>query len=212
MIWPFLCVDNFFDDPQRIKEWAETLEYHKEIYPGMRTCSLHETEPNFFEWVNHKILALLYPMEDTSLIWNASTSFSLVPPGIEYDGWVHTDAPAELTAIIYLTDQPNCGTQLFTPTLAPKLVHHDKKIEYLKGNLVDGIEELKEANNSQFDVSITVKSCWNRLIMFDSSQYHATEPYMNNTTESRLTLVSFFNKIQHKDRALKLHIPEMRRR
>jgi hypothetical protein len=213
MIWPFLCVDNFFYDLHGIKAWAEKLEYHKEIYPGLRTQSLHLTEPNFFEWVNYKILALLYPMEESSLIWNASTAFSLVPPGIEHDGWVHTDTPAEISAIIYLTDQANCGTQIFTPkVVAPRLVHHDKKIEYLKGNTVEDIQELKKSNNEQFDVSVTVKSCWNRLIMFDSGQYHATEPYMNNTTESRLTLVSFFNKIQHKDRALKLHIPEMRRR
>jgi hypothetical protein len=214
MNWPLVCVDNFFDDPSKIVEYADTLEYQAEKWnPGIRTPSLHVINNDFFVWVNKKILALFYPNQIDYISWTAHTCFVKVPPNLYHDGWVHTDQ-AEFTAIIYLSDLKNCGTTIFDPiTSYTSLKNTDAKISYFKDQTSQtDVAEKKLENNENFEESIIIKSKFNRLVIFDSSRLHAAVPYISDSHEQRLTMITNMKMVQSStEHQLKFPISEMRR-
>jgi hypothetical protein len=215
MNWPLICVDNFFDNPEKIVEFSKDLDYSKDgKNPGLRTKSLDMINYDFFNWVNTKILSLIFPNEIRNIKYISHTSFAKVPPNLIYDGWVHTDE-AEFTAIIYLSDLKNCGTKIYTPiTPYPVLKHHESKLEYFNNpdDCHNNLENLKNENNSNFEESILIKSKYNRLLVFDSHQYHSSEVYLSDEHNERLTLISFFTKIDsYSETQLKFPISQMKR-
>ena len=61
-------IDNFFEDPDKIVKWANTLSYKKDIkkrWPGKRCCvceiALHNEDNNFVKKFIEKILSIKYP-------------------------------------------------------------------------------------------------------------------------------------------------------
>ena len=49
MIWPTLCVDNFFDEPNKVIELSKSLDYESSnVYPGKRSIDLHIHHEEFF--------------------------------------------------------------------------------------------------------------------------------------------------------------------
>ena len=47
-IFPILCQDDFFDNPDEIREYALSLDYKSDEnghWPGVRTRPLHEINP-----------------------------------------------------------------------------------------------------------------------------------------------------------------------
>jgi hypothetical protein len=214
MIWPTVCVDNFFDDPIKVKNFALNLNYKKDPegkWPGERTDYLHAIDRNFFEYVCTKIIRLLYPMDYSNIYFNAVQNFQKVNGGVfKNQGWVHTDFPKEITAIIYLSEHKNCGTSLFyKKDFNFNLIHNDKKQEMYKNTKKDFSFFLNE-NNNQFEKTLTINSKFNRLVLFDSSHYHAADKFNDSSIkEDRLTLVTFFNQIGGEN--IKYPIPEMKR-
>ena len=63
MLFPnFVCVDNFFDNPEEVVNFSQKLEYFNETTcPGKRSKILHEVDYDFFNWVNLKICSVFYP-------------------------------------------------------------------------------------------------------------------------------------------------------
>ena len=65
-------------------------------------------------------------------------------------------------------------------------------------------------NNEKFDKILTIDSKFNRLLLFDSNQYHAAEKFKEqDIDEDRLTLITFFTNIS--GNCNKYPITEMRR-
>ena len=54
MLFPsFICVDNFFDNPDEVVNLSKKFEYENKTHcPGKRTKELHELDWAFFNWVN----------------------------------------------------------------------------------------------------------------------------------------------------------------
>lgn len=219
MLYPFLCVDNFFNDPDEIVEYSKKFKYESsQNYPGKRTESLHVLDMDFYLWVNDKILSVLYPNDHNNLYYRAGTHFQTVPSGLEHDGWVHYD-DCEFTCIIYLNKNKNCGTSIFSPIQQHyrcdeqkgKSLYYQDPTSYLN---VNSLKDEKKQNNDKFEESIIVKSKYNRMILFDGFMFHAADPFLDqHSTEDRLTLISFFFGVQFKagERNLKYPISQMRR-
>jgi len=214
MLWPFFCVDNFFDNPDEIVDYANTLDFLPCKNPGTRTDALNYVNEEFFSWINKKILSVLYPMNYKDIAYNATTMFCKVPPNLEHDGWIHEDN-CEFSCIIYLSNQKDCGTTIFSPKQQhlKKYENQEKKAQYfVDQTITDGVAEQKQKNNERFEESIIVNPKYNRLIIFDGKMSHAAQTYMSSTsTQPRLTLNSFFNNLTSTDGALKYHGAEMRR-
>ena len=127
-------------------------------------------------------------------------------------GWVHTD-PDEFTSIIFLSNHKKCGTSLFKKAkITSQVINSEFKYNYYKNTEKIKTEEEKylKENNDQFEKTLTLNSRFNRLILFDSSNFHAAEKYgEENINEDRLTLVTFFTGVIGNEN--KYPISEMRR-
>lgn len=201
MIYPTIILDNFFNDPLKVVNYANSLEYYQDSegrWPGKKTKEIHEINKVFFEQFGAKVLSILYPTI-TDKGFNCSLCFQKISKEYVHKGWVHQDmAIADFTAIVYLSQHTECGTSLFDSKnlTSVKGLNGEKKIDmYLTKNFKKGTQYLNE-NNDQFIETVKINSKFNRLIMFDAAQYHAAQKFIeNNIEEDRLTLIGFFNNI-----------------
>tara|TARA_B100001939_G_C16887641_1_gene593836 strand:- start:719 stop:1330 length:612 start_codon:yes stop_codon:yes gene_type:complete len=202
MIWPTLCVDNFFDEPDKIIEISSDLDYEtSKVYPGKRSIDLHKKHPEFFAWVSNKIMSALYPIEWPKITWHNSAFFQKVPSGLKNDGWVHQDPSCEFTAIIYLSKDVDAGTSIYLPKTFYKTSR-----THVGGSVKD-----RDIHNSKFKETINLKGIFNRLVILDSHSLHAA--HVNNSGKERLTLICFFSNVRSsiEHQQLKYIIPSIKR-
>jgi len=216
MIWPTIIVDNFFDEPEKIVNYSKTLEYIKDSggeWPGVRSKSIGEVDNLFYNWINYKIIRLMYPMNHSEMNWKSTQYFQKIDGNIyKNHGWIHSDSPAEFTVIIYLSNHKNCGTSLYDKKkLFNSSMHGDKKEEIYKTlNFKNETKYLKE-NEDLFEKNLTIDSKFNRIVIFDSNQYHAADKFNDNkNNEERTTLITFFYSLNCE--YIKYPITEMRRK
>lgn len=216
MLWPTICVDDFFNDPLSVVNFANSLDFKKDPegkWPGERTELLHNTNNDFFNYTTTKIMSVLFPMNFQNLNWKAIQTFQRINGNIyTNNGWVHSD-PDELTAIIYLSNHKKCGTSLFKKIKVTSTFKNTKfKNNYYKNTEKIKTEEEKylKENNDEFEKTLTLNSRFNRLVLFDSRNLHAAEKFgEENLNEDRLTLITFFRSIIGNEN--KYPISEMRR-
>ena len=62
MIYPTIIIDNFFTDPDEVRNIGLQLPKldNYDLYPGVRTKPLHETRPDFFNWSTNKIASAMF--------------------------------------------------------------------------------------------------------------------------------------------------------
>ena len=200
MIWPTLCVDNFFDEPNKVIELSKSLDYESSnVYPGKRSINLHIHHEEFFNWVSNKIMSALYPAEWPNIAWYNTEYFQKITSGLKNDGWVHQDKSNEFTAIIYLSQNTEAGTSIYLP----KTFYKESKT---KGSVKD-----RDLHNSKFKETINIKGVFNRLAILDSHSYHAA--HVNNSGKERLTLICFFSNIKStvENKQLKYIVPTLKR-
>jgi hypothetical protein len=218
MQWPTLIVDNFFTDPHAIVKLSKTFKYVQDSenrWPGTRTSPLHEADNKFFLWSTRKILALLYPSQvliTGGLHWQAGQYFQRVPyKTYGEEGWVHSDATnTEFTSIIYLSDHPQSGTCLYEGkhfnTDAAFLKKKEKFYKDFKD--LNRMEKYRDKCNSEFRKKVELFSNFNRLVLFDGANWHASRN-ADKSESDRLTLITFFTEVTGKD--VKYPVPQMRR-
>ena len=217
MQWATLIVDNFFTDPHAIVSLSQTFKYQRDEeykWAGTRTPPTHEVDSDFFRWSTRKIMALLYPvqvMNEGTVQWQAKQYFQRVS-GNTYgkEGWVHGDSPFEFTAIIYLSDHEDSGTCLYEgkqfnaqPTQLDEKQRFNKDLKDRKR-----MEKYKDKNNSKFRKKVELFSNFNRLVLFDAYEWHASRNSENSKSD-RLTLITFFRNITGK--GIAYPITQMRR-
>jgi hypothetical protein len=199
MIYPTVCLDNFFNDPLKVLEFSNSLQFYKDEegkWPGERSKPLHEIDPLFFNNYGLKVMSILYP-NIKNISFNCILYFQKIPKEYINEGWVHKDEDIDFTSIVYLSKHKNCGTSIFNSKKINSIPinNNEKKDMYLKKDFVNTMDHLKN-NNDQFEETINIKSKFNRFIMFDAAQFHAAQKFTeNNVAEDRLTLIGFFNNI-----------------
>ena len=203
MLYPITVVDDFFTKPDVIKNYSKEFNYQPcqwGQFPGTRSPKLgvENHTYNFFDFVCRKFISILYPHQVQDIDFKASLQFQRISNEFKNPGFVHSDYPAELTAIVYLSDHENCGTSFFEPIFIPDGIRQTDEIKnnIYKFKYFD--KELETANecNKHFKETLTVSSKYNRAVLFDSSYYHGVKNFINeNTEEDRLTLIAFFDFI-----------------
>ena len=217
MIWPVLCVDDFYHNPDQVIEFANSLDFYKSTgeHPGQRTKPLHEIDNRFFLHTTKKIVSSLYPNDIGNIEWSAMQYFQKIDPKIHKTrGFIHQDTNYEFTSIIYLTKNLNSGTCLYRRI---KEVMPDHS--HLRNDSFKNIEKLEEnsfkkaldKNNKCFEKTVEFKSLKNRMILFDGSLDHGVENF-GEDDEIRLTLVTFFSYLKRIDnQPLKYHSAQCKR-
>ena len=214
MLFPTLCIDNFFPNPDKILKLAQSLEFNRvDAIPGYRSAPLHEIDYELYNHVNLKIAAALYPNNIHTLQFDGVSMFQLTKSNL-YDGWVHRDDDgAVLTAIIYLSDCDS-GTSIYHKK-NPYWTHGREgnmgKHEYFGAyenyteSDLEKVRESRSRNNEPFEETMSFKGRFNRMICFDAKHFHAAQ--VLDESDDRLILISFIREISLADTAIFYHVP-----
>ena len=208
------CVDNFFDNPDLIREFALSLDMKPSIdgsWAGFRSKSLHEIDNEFHVNIFLKVLSVYYDLKYADISWETGKAFFQSIPkykGLDSinKGWVHMDSNDELAGLIYLTPNanPDSGTSLcrikdeFKQTYVPYARTPDKHNFYRNRKISDKdyIKSLEKHNN-QFQETVRFQNVYNRLITYDANQLHKANGF--DSEKDRLTLVFFMNGVRNEN-------------
>lgn len=202
---PVTILDNFLDEPDKIRAWALQQEYHPPEdgrWPGLRSKPIHELNTPFFHLVCRKFFSQFYDVQNMEeLSWEVIMYLQMVPKDYDY-GWIHSDEEmSQITGIIYLSPNANLngGTSIYrnkSNLVQPISVNNEfKKDSYLKKIPIQEAKKNKEDHNWQYEETIRVSNVYNRLISFDSQLSHAAQDFFGEGEEARLTLVFFVQKL-----------------
>jgi|DEB0MinimDraft_6_1074348.scaffolds.fasta_scaffold27354_3 hypothetical protein len=216
MKWPTLCIDGFFEDPDSVIKWANTLEYKKTkgLYPGERTDFINKLDLNFFKRSTKKIVGALYPgeIQNPGIFWQAEQHFQKInTKEHKLPGFVHQDLFAEFTAIVYLTDEEEAGTSIYKRINEPNPDYDDiKKQGYSTLKYTKEFKKELKRNRDNHQKVLQFAARKNRLVLFDSAQHHGVDHFGSKVKE-RLTLITFFTHIWKNNGGLKYHVDECTR-
>ena len=215
MKYPSLIIDNFFDNPDEIRDYANDCEWYRvDRIIGYRTEDLTGSDKHreFFHFIAHKLLLLIDPHNTRDIRYRANLFFQKQIPGKSHlDGWVHKDG-AELSAIMYLNKNDTFGTNLYKRKhqWSEGVITHEggqgenvKHRGFINCEKPDFDEEefLKDRskNNDNFEMTAEIKGLYNRLFMFDSASYHAmvTPPPAGDKDERLILMIMFHDIYKH---------------
>jgi len=201
---PTVCRDNFFEDPHKIIELSKQIDFKPTKYiSGYRSDYLDKIDIDLYKYVNTRLLSVFYPTAN-NIQFSSHTYFQKSVPDA-CDGWVHQDTKM-LTAIIYLTPGGTSGTSLFNikkEFLMPDWSVDNRvlKHEYFKNKdkysekEKEIILQQKLKHNNHFEKTVNFEGVFNRMICFDSKQYHAAEV----CDKERLIIISFIDNLRQSD-------------
>jgi hypothetical protein len=202
---PALCIDDFYRDPDKIREFALAQEYTpppEGTYPGKRTKRLHELDRNMFDQFSNKLLSVFFDLSASNVNYEIDTSFQLIP-SVDPDptspknmGWVHYDENVVFAGVIFLTPKIdlNCGTSIFKLVDQTKLDRSSAKQDFYKNGIDSDYDNRIQQHKSAYVETIRFNNVYNRLIAFDTSSAHGVNSYYSDT-EPRLTQVFFVTKL-----------------
>ena len=204
LMFPTTIVDDFLHEPFQYVKLANALQYERDKdgrWPGLRTENLVINYPDMVHRVVKKIMSLyynLYCFEQEYVNWHVTAYFQKVSSNYN-KGWIHSDIGNQLTSIIYFCES-GLGTSIFRPKEILNfkgIINSKEKYESYKN--IEKINELsryREENNNQFIKTITVDSCFNRLLCFEGGHPHGVDNFENEDNNlDRLTLILFISKI-----------------
>jgi hypothetical protein len=212
--FPSVCVDNFFENPDLIRDYALSLPYNptpKGMWPGFRTIEMSKFNPRLQEFLFGKILSCYYDLKVDTVSWKDSEiTFTKIPhlgrnkDSVLNQGWIHTDEYMDFAGLIYLT--PNAylesGTSLYNLKEEYSQIQDDaarqpaKEFFYL-GNKIDENIYKRELDKTmeRFYEKTRFFNIYNRMICYDAHEYHRPNNMYAAENEDRLTLVFFLKGI-----------------
>ena len=190
-----IIIDNFYNNPLETRQYILTQEFSVQgNYPGRRTRSFATEELK--NWIQkyiypfgHKMTDFKVPKED------GSDAFSIYNGAYQYTtsrdrSWVHMDGNNNWAGVLFLT--PNAplssGTGFYR--------FHDgtrtkREMEH-RGN--KEITDHCSQDMTKWELVDRIGNVFNRLILFNSHQFHMSMDYFGDSLETgRLFQVFFFS-------------------
>ena len=206
-----ICIDNFFNNPDKIRNWALSLPMtasENGDWPGVRTKPLHEINKDFLNIFLLKVFSAYFDLSTQSIKWEYSDvvfqkikKFSKNKNDKKNIGWIHQDNNNDFAGLVYLTPEINLnsGTSLYNLKKNADLL--SANMQNLKESLFKNKKVSKKTydklilnNVNNFYEKINFSNIYNRLIAYDTQEYHRANNYFSST-EDRLTLVFFVKNI-----------------
>ena len=203
--FPVSIIDNFYNDPDTVREFALKQEYFGDedgTYPGKRTACLSEINPDLYQETCERLLKtyyeFLYPIR-----WYITSQFHLVESlspdqdSVLNRGWVHTDGGIS-SSIIYLNNEESTwgGTDIYKPISndIDDSYHEARRDFYGKGIIAEDYRHQYNRHIRQYKKTVSVTNEYNRCISFSAKQHHAPASFYSTTP--RLTQLIFIDKIE----------------
>lgn len=203
MTVPIITVDNFFETPTLVREFALNQEYFKGDrgnWPGLRTKFIDELDNQFF----HKLCSkLIYYIPGCHSFKVVQASFQLIDESYGC-GWVHDDDDKfNVAGMIYLNPGPipqGSGTTFYDYRLDVNGEDYSKMFQHEVN--ADNSEErrkyekYREEHRSKWVPNVTIENRFNRCNIFNSKIWHSANNFFGvDKQSSRLTLVFFGHAI-----------------
>lgn len=191
-----IVIENFYENPYDVRKFALNQEYYQHNHhPGFRT------EKQFFtDVVYSKFLDCLKPFGYTKIL-SSSKSSGTFQYNISTDhSWVHSDniyddsSVSIWAGIIYLT--PNAplssGTGIFKHKTYGNMDDYDTKYLNNSDIITKNSKDLNE-----WEIVNRIGNVFNRLILFDSKQYHKSLDYFGEDIHNGRLIQIFFLKCMY---------------
>jgi hypothetical protein len=200
MYLPITVVDNFFETPTLIRDFALSCEFpgSRGYHPGIRTNQIHEINPNLFHYINKKLFYLFFDEKHDSVEWRVESQFQLTSAKYE-EGWAHTDSSElnwDIAGVVYLT--PNApveaGTTIYRKISEPNPAGYVLRNQFYTGQEIDmdAYRKARDEHNSHFEKTLEIGNVFNRLVMYNVNDFHKESKFFGtNKEDSRLTLIFF---------------------
>ena len=215
--FPITCVDNFYSNPDKVREFALSLKYFKEenvIYPGERTEPIYLMDSDFFRLFSRKIFSLFFDLNFYDVRYSIQTAFQKI---YKYEcsendfnevnsGWVHDDDSTILAGVIYLNPSPNLdsGTSFYQSYRQEYSMRDTLKIRSdfynHQGLPSDEYASLKKIHHSQFYKVAEFNNVYNRMVAYDGTYLHRESSFVMDSEDFRLTQVFFVKDLEIPDK------------
>lgn len=119
-----VVVDNFFDDPDIIRDYALSLPRgpsRQAKWPGIRTPPIHEIDQQLALGLVLKQLSCFFDLARQNITWKYSNIYfheipsTGDPTDLMNQGWLHQDNNIDFASVVYLNKEPdlNSGTSIY---------------------------------------------------------------------------------------------------
>jgi len=190
----FLVVDDFYKDPDAIRDFALTLEYkeQKDYYKGQRT------ETPYFVDGTKEIFESLLNRKITNWDHHMSGKFQYCTA---YEQLVYHHDIQSFAAVVYLTPEapPESGTAFFRRKNTKQYKNlSDEEAATLnktqKELLFETYLENAVYDRTRWELIDLIGNRYNRLVIWDAQLFHAANAYFGgNINDSRLFHIFFFD-------------------
>jgi hypothetical protein len=198
MLFHTLIVDNFYDDPDAIREYALKQKFYKRIgdYPGVRSDRISDLNRPLFELFVNRLIRICFNVAPKKIEYDIITNFQLID-GKYNKGWIHQDDINyfDVAGVVYLSpDAPiDAGTSIYKPIVnAISKISQPMDPHIIQNLNIHDYNKIQEAYNSQFKKTIEVGNVYNRLVVYPAVEWHTQSGFFGSDNESsRLTQVFF---------------------
>lgn len=180
-------IDNIYENPEEVREYALIQSYESHIYhPGVRTKSI-SIQPELYTCIENVFLSYDLKITGIDNYFQYNTA--------DETTWIHHDnqnykGENTYAGIIYLT--PNApilgGTAMYK--------YIDGNMDRLDTELLQNKENLTAncKDSSKWMKTTRLGNIFNRLIIYNSSNYHSSMEYFgNNIQDARLMQLLFIH-------------------
>lgn len=179
----FIVVDNFYKNPNSIREFAlkQEFNHHKEYHKGKRTekqFKFNGLKERFEEIIGHKIKN-----------WDKYGVNGVFQVCVAGDQLVYHVDTQQYAGVLFLTPDapPGTGTSFYRS-------NHTKKMKISSDNEHNIVFKNGFLDSTEFELVDTVGNVFNRIVLFDAQLIHAATNYFGNNDENgRLFQIFFFD-------------------
>ena len=180
----FICIDNFYNDPDEVRRVALNAEYSTEgNYPGIRT------KPMMTDSMEQIIKDAINLNQEYNFGKQYCGSFQYTTA---FDrSWIHADGTTEWAGVLYLTPNapPSSGTGFFK-------FKEGGYTRYTGDKAMDKYIDSCSQDLTKWEKITEVANVYNRLIIYDATQFHMSSDYFGtNINNARLFQTFFFSAV-----------------
>ncbi len=190
-----LTIDNFYTNPDEVREFALKQEFKvRGNYPGQRTKSF------LTDSLKKKMRDILYPFAGEITYWGSDDKENNYTGSFQYTvsedrSWIHADSTTDWAAVCYLT--PNAPVSAGTGIFRHKETGW-MNFDYKRQNDVEYMKQSPSGDDMQdytkWEMVDKIGNIFNRLIMYRADNYHVSLDYFGkDINDGRLFQVFFFN-------------------
>ena len=207
-LYPVAIIENFYENPDAIREFALKQEYtycHERknveyVYPGSRTKDIYDLDPELQSKIIQKLVSVFHNSEYDYMRWGISTNFQSVTK--EYaEGVIHTDTNTIFAGVLFLSPNAplDAGTSLYRKGPLFDEGKYKAALALNEREFREGKIVMNTAHHDMFEEIVRVNNVYNTLIVYEGRHFHSANKFFGSNIEnSRLTQVFFVNNIDAK--------------